>query len=236
MGVPGPPAGPPPYGAAQRPPYGVAHPPPYPAPNVPPHVAPYPPPYATPYPPPRYGLVPCPPGWTNLPQRNTYLSDACLILPHGGVASQPRRPGQVVRMFAHPWQRLVGRLVDTALIAVAAFVGYAVSLPFGAQSPVSSIVVVSLGMLAALTEPVLTAMYGASVGKLVVGMRVVQLSAVPRPPGFGISFARWLMYSLMHVINVLALLDSLWLLWDRPKVQCLHDKVVGTVVLTKHEL
>jgi RDD family len=41
-------------------------------------------------------------------------------------------------------------------------------------------------------------------------------SLAPQVPGIG---------------GIFGLLDSLWLLWDKPHRQCLHDKVADTVVI-----
>ena len=33
-------------------------------------------------------------------------------------------------------------------------------------------------------------------------------------------------------VGVYVLLDNLWLLWDRPNQQCVHDKYAKTIVVT----
>lgn len=49
-------------------------------------------------------------------------------------------------------------------------------------------------------------------------------------PGWGSCLGRWLLHS---IINQAVYLDYLWPLWDKPKVQTLTDKILGTVVVKR---
>jgi uncharacterized RDD family membrane protein YckC len=75
---------------------------------------------------------------------------------------------------------------------------------------------------------------GQTLGKRIVGLRVVSTSG--EPIGFGRSFQRWMIPGLPTILGVWALpvqlLDAAWCLWDRPNRQCLHDRAAGTVVVT----
>jgi uncharacterized RDD family membrane protein YckC len=77
------------------------------------------------------------------------------------------------------------------------------------------------------------AKWGQTVGKRVLSTRVV--SAYDRSPVSGAAAAkRAAVYALIPVIplvgSVFALLNELWLTWDRRK-QCLHDKAARTIVI-----
>ena len=74
-------------------------------------------------------------------------------------------------------------------------------------------------------EGLLTAR-GGTLGKRWLGIRVVRLSD-GRPPSTGASLGRAALAMVLSGTYV----DQLWLLWDRPWRQCLHDKPVSTVVV-----
>ncbi|MCW2994762.1 MAG: domain containing protein [Conexibacter sp.] len=72
---------------------------------------------------------------------------------------------------------------------------------------------------------------GQTLGKQVVGLRVVQASGEPMTIGAGL-LREAVGKALISAITcgIYGLLDSLWCLWD-PKKQCLHDKIASTYVL-----
>jgi uncharacterized RDD family membrane protein YckC len=79
-----------------------------------------------------------------------------------------------------------------------------------------------------------TAATGQTLGKRLVGLEIVTVSG--EPLGFVRSIQRWapqglplLLWGLLWTVQVL---DGAWCLWDKPRRQCLHDKVAGTVVVT----
>ena len=74
------------------------------------------------------------------------------------------------------------------------------------------------------------ALRGATLGKLVAGVRVRPWLS-DEPPGWSLAARRWVTTDLVGaVVPVYQLIDALWLLWD-PRRQCLHDKWPGTVVV-----
>lgn len=107
--------------------------------------------------------------------------------------------------------------------------------PDSAQDSLASaipIVAVVLAVAVAVAyEPVCTWRWGATVGKLAAGIRVVRFHSGVEWPTFGQSVGRFVVMMVMRFVPFGALLDSLWLLWDRPLYQCLHDKAAGTVVV-----
>jgi uncharacterized RDD family membrane protein YckC len=46
----------------------------------------------------------------------------------------------------------------------------------------------------------------------------------------GRSFARAILYAASGLLSYFGAVNYLWCLWD-PNRQCLHDKVVGTIVV-----
>ena len=86
---------------------------------------------------------------------------------------------------------------------------------------------------------------GRTLGMRVLGTRCIR-EDTGQPPSLGQSALRWLVPDggsyilrslatfplLSLVLFPIVLLDSLWMLWD-PKKQTLHDKVAGTLVVSR---
>jgi uncharacterized RDD family membrane protein YckC len=78
-------------------------------------------------------------------------------------------------------------------------------------------------------EWVMLARSGATVGKRIMKVRVVRVDRGPISGGRAAGrTAALLVFGFLPCVG---LLNELWLLWDRPLQQCLHDKVVTTVVV-----
>lgn len=81
-----------------------------------------------------------------------------------------------------------------------------------------------------------TANTGQTIGKRIMGIKVVRLESAERL-GFGRSFRRWNTLGLPTLLwlccvgFILQLVDCLYLLFDRPLYQALHDKSAHTVVV-----
>jgi uncharacterized RDD family membrane protein YckC len=73
--------------------------------------------------------------------------------------------------------------------------------------------------------------WGQSIGKRALGIRVVR-AADNGPIGYGAAFGRVGFTYVFSVITIGigSLIDAIWIFWDGRK-QCLHDKVVKTVVV-----
>ena len=220
---PTPPPPPPPY--AQ--PYGAP-----PGPYGQPYGAPPPGPYGQPYPPPQGG-------WQG---PNAY-----------GPA--PMDPG-----LAEAWQRLVARLVDGIVTAVILsplwiwfFVWYLHKIrdifPDNPDDPVAmhrfmdaELSLYGYSLLFGLVGAAFTfaydgfqhAKWGQTIGKRVMKIKVVALPG-RAPLSTGAAIKRAALYAVAPQVpgigGIFALIDSLWLLWDKPHRQCLHDKVADTVVI-----
>lgn len=97
-----------------------------------------------------------------------------------------------------------------------------------------------VGLLYWLYDTVCTMRWGRTLGKKIVGIRVVSVAA-PERLGFGPSALRALVKHADSILGnvpivstllaVFSLLDYLWPLWDKPLRQSLHDKVAKSAVL-----
>jgi uncharacterized RDD family membrane protein YckC len=81
------------------------------------------------------------------------------------------------------------------------------------------------------------AKWGGTAGKQIIGIRVVRASDAG-PVSARRAAVRALCYSpgiyyVPNFVPVLAQLNVLWMLWDKPLRQCLHDKAAETIVVTR---
>jgi len=155
--------------------------------------------------------------------------------------------------LAEPGRRLGARLLDLVVLVpvfvVFAAVAIALVAPHAgpmfpkanpdpnATSPTPGFVWIYLAVAAAgvLTgvamvfyEAVATARYGRTLGKAWLHIRPVRINGAPL--GWARSFGRTALYSVSGLFSYVGLLDPLWCLWDANR-QCLHDKVVDTIVV-----
>ena len=88
-------------------------------------------------------------------------------------------------------------------------------------------------LVSALYEIPLIALRGATLGKMIVGVRVRRWDAAGSP-GWAKAGLRWLGRDAAGAVPSIGpfygLLDAIWLFWDKRR-QCLHDKLPGTVVV-----
>jgi uncharacterized RDD family membrane protein YckC len=79
-----------------------------------------------------------------------------------------------------------------------------------------------------LLEVLPTAKWGRTLGKKLVGLRVLDIEA-QLPPGFGASLRRWLARNVLNAL-VVGVVGVAWCLFDRPWKQGWHDKAARTFV------
>ena len=84
------------------------------------------------------------------------------------------------------------------------------------------------GVLYVAYETIATVRYGRTLGKRWMHIRPVSLHG--QALGSGLAFGRAALQWVANFLGWLAMLDSLWCLWDADR-QCLHDKIVGTLVV-----
>ncbi|MGC9668153.1 RDD family protein [Planosporangium sp. 12N6] len=201
------------------------------------------------YPPPGYGPPPGypPPGYAVPPP-----ADPRYAYPPGGFRYPvPVAPGGAP--LAEPWQRLVAYLLDSLILGAVLLIPMllvfaGLFVPFFSaidanSAPLNPARLFLLEVLAlAIIVPLqIVASYvyyvrmhhrsGQTVGKRVMKIRVVRTVDGDRID-LRAARRRWL---VQHVSGIVAsyfnLADSLWLLWDQPYRQCLHDKAAETVVV-----
>lgn len=84
------------------------------------------------------------------------------------------------------------------------------------------------GVLLVMYEAVMTVRYGRTLGKRWMKIRPLTLDG--HPLGWGRAFARAAVQWISGLLGWFGLIDDLWCLWDADR-QCLHDKIVGTLVV-----
>ncbi len=166
-----------------------------------------------------------------------------------GQQRAPLPPGepQPERPLADQATRLVARIIDgllTAVVIIPLLLGlfYLALADVFAAGPVSAsradeMIAVRLPLvfvawlvlgygLQLAYESIMLSRSGQTIGKKVMKIRVVRL-ADNHPPSAGQAALRTLAYLVLSGIYI----DALWCLWDKPWRQCLHDKVVSTIVV-----
>ena len=152
-------------------------------------------------------------------------------------------------VLATPRRRLVGRLIDLVLLigattiavglglggtVLSALRGDAAGIGIAVGTLVVTIVVAGvLVLFAVIYEGVMIARTGRTVGKRLVGVKVVRRDNGERP-GWASSLARWAVPYLLLLVPVvgwvLSLVAYISLLWD-PQRQGWHDRLASTLVV-----
>lgn len=142
--------------------------------------------------------------------------------------------------LADPGQRLVARIIDSVIVGIAFFIlFFVVAIALGGADTAGAgddalggaVVIMFILAFAAFVayEVGLTATRGQTVGKMAMGIKVVD-EATGQAPGWGPSFIRWVIPLLIGIVPFGTIVDALWLLWDKNR-QCLHDKPAKTLVI-----
>ncbi|GAA4930611.1 putative RDD family membrane protein YckC [Nonomuraea thailandensis] len=133
---------------------------------------------------------------------------------------------------AHLGSRLAAALLD--FVAMGAFIILLTTTwpgGDGASSPFENLLVWALiGLFVATYSQVTTSRWGGTPGKLICRLRVVAVRD-GGPLGYGRALLRHVSHVVMWTLPVLSLLNVAYCLWDRPLRQCLHDKIVSSVVV-----
>jgi uncharacterized RDD family membrane protein YckC len=169
--------------------------------------------------------------------------------------AQLGRPAQGNGALANPGRRLAARLLDAifllAFFALLLTVTLLIAAPhFGpifpsvyvnnhatASEPTPGFVWIYLtifacglatGIALVVYETVATVRYGRTLGKAWLHIRPVRVDGSPL--GVGRAFGRVAIYWVFGFVAGIGLVDPLWCTWD-DKQQCLHDKVVDSIVV-----
>ncbi|GAA1292802.1 hypothetical protein Psi02_50500 [Planotetraspora silvatica] len=162
--------------------------------------------------------------------------------------------------LAEWWQRLVARIIDGVIIGIPFLIITAIitavvvtsagfddvtgvrTLESGAFLAAVLIALVSGAAMIAY-EFLMLRQRGQTVGKIAMGIKVVPVGGTLGPEGlpqdvaakragvlFGPQLLRWIPF-VGWLAGIFALVNVLWLLWDKPLSQALHDKVANTIVV-----
>ncbi|MEO3750571.1 RDD family protein [Streptomyces sp. B6B3] len=122
--------------------------------------------------------------------------------------------------------RFVPLMIDAVIFGVLAFALASLNEMVGGPPAVA--VVLGAALLLCYS-PVCTARWGGTPAKLLRDMRVADAD-----DGTNLSYRRALGRHLAHwALVVPAGLSHLWILWDEPLQQCLHDKAARTLVVIR---
>ncbi|MER6142457.1 RDD family protein [Streptomyces sparsogenes] len=141
-------------------------------------------------------------------------------VPYGGEYQGDGPDEDVLGRFG---ARLAARMLDIGVLITAVFLAGVFADYVGDGFPVLVLAVV-VGY-----EPLLIVAYGATLGKLLYGLRVVRL-ADGGGLGFGRALWRWVCLLVGCALPVLGIVNLVRCAWNRPYRQCLHDKAADTVV------
>ncbi|MEU3353624.1 RDD family protein [Streptomyces sp. NPDC037389] len=137
----------------------------------------------------------------------------------------------------NPGVRLGARIIDILIILVGIFV---IAIPAGAamaavadndNAGAATMATAGLGIMA-LYEPLMTHLYGGTLGKRVCGLRVARVSDGQKL-SLGAAFGRWAVYQFIGLVPFGGLINALSCLWDKPLRQCFHDKAASSVVVKR---
>ncbi|WP_285578312.1 RDD family protein [Actinoallomurus iriomotensis] len=147
-------------------------------------------------------------------------------------------------------RRAGARVIDAGLLGI---VGFALILPFmvaavgldepGSRGKDSSVWsgpalfgwVLVVGILPFAYEAVQLALWGQTLGKRIMSLRVLAESGEPVRPAQAVGRAAANNVLYLFGCGVGTLMAYLWAIWDEPLHQALHDRLAGTVVVDDRE-
>jgi len=130
-------------------------------------------------------------------------------------------------VIASPWRRLVASLVDGLIVALAIFLFASLPTPPGdIQEHITLAIVLAMLLFPWTYYVVFTALYGATPGKMLLGIRVVKSDG--RPVGWFTAFMREVVGKILSSLP--PYLGPLWAFFH-PKRQAWHDLIANTLVV-----
>jgi len=147
----------------------------------------------------------------------------------GAAGWPPAQPLGEMFDLASFGQRFVGRLIDGLIPAVILVPIWLARRDVGPGFLLAWYL--ALFGLSILNDVALTTVKGGTVGKLIVGTRVVRLED-RQPLSAGTAFRRWLSMLILAFIPVIGILDPVWIFTGQLR-QTLHDKFADTIVVRK---
>lgn len=134
------------------------------------------------------------------------------------MQSQPYAQAPVTQQYVGVGPRFLATLIDSILIVI---VGYLLNVMLGTVGEGLA------GLLALIYIIAMEATQGATVGKMLLGLRVVR-----EDDGSPISWSEAVVRTLLRIVDALfAYLVGAILIWTSPRKQRLGDRVAHTVVI-----
>ncbi len=132
-------------------------------------------------------------------------------------------------VIASPWRRLVANLIDNLIVVLATFFLASLSTALGdIQEHIASVIVLAMLLFPWTYYVVFTTLYGATLGKMLLGIRVVKSDG--RPVDWFTAFMREVVGKILSSLPL-----SLGFLWAffHPKRQTWHDLIANTLVVQR---
>ncbi len=136
------------------------------------------------------------------------------------------RPAELASLTA----RFLAALVDSAIVVGVTLIGYVISEVLLPGNQLASVLVRWTLVLASLVPQwVLVVDRGQSLGKLVMGIRIVRMDGAPVGFLHGVVLRSWITGSIWTCVYGSLLVDVVRIFW--PDRRCLHDLLAGTKVV-----
>src|SRR3569833_482047 len=147
-------------------------------------------------------------------------------------------------------RRAGARVIDAGLLGI---VGFALILPFmvaavgldepGSHGKDSSVWsgpalfgwALVVAILPFVYEALQLALWGQTLGKRIMSLRVIAARGAPLPPAQAVGRAAVNNVLYLFGCGVGTVMAYLWAIWDEPLHQALHDRLTGTVVVDDRE-
>ena len=174
-----------------------------------------------------YAEAPVEPEAENLQE----LSEAQL---YKKVWNEVKSSTNIGNLAAPLWKRFIGRMIDDFLTVVMFGIGFVVALmvygPEAENAGLGPLVFIyGIPLMFCITNWMLTATEGRTIGKYCVNTKVVNNAG--GPPGFvqGVLLRNWVVL-LLNLIPFFGLLDAAVIFANEQK-RCIHDMLAGTLVV-----
>ncbi len=173
--------------------------------------------------------------FADLPAPSALASDNPYQSPASAtVAPLQRRADWTHAMLASRSTRFFGALLDGILTLVGGIPGgvlFFATIDRDDETTLVGLVAMVAGMLVVgIINWVMIVQRGQSIGKRVLGMRII-VRDTGALPGFvrGVLLRVWVPAAINQACNLFSLVDALWIFSDERR--CLHDLIAGTIVV-----
>ncbi len=152
-------------------------------------------------------------------------------VPAGWVPPFPAQPPPLASL----WKRFLGRLIDSLLVYGSAFGIWVLTAHFHPKAPdafLAGLMNFVFGLPVSIAQWVLIVSRGQSIGKMLLGTRIVRLNGEPLGFVHGVAMRELLLTAMSlptHAARMIHIIDGAVILGAQRR--CLHDMLAGTVVV-----